>query len=200
MLDRPGIQLRKETPQELVVNMFQKMASRAHWLALHTWLTSPPQNLRFVFFTRFGELDGLVTKSDIVSLMRSHVPYAGVLTHEPRGNDEPREVLFETRWNYITYFLPSKKSIPSSDRAFPLRGMCALLWHVQVLASDLQSQAFCWRPDTTHLTSVPLMIHNRTGAPTMFRRVHSGALGDENPAARVNQESIHGRYRRQLYM
>jgi len=79
LLDRPGIQLRKETPQELVVNMFQKM------------------NLRFVFFTRFGKLDGLVTKSDIVSLMRSHVPYAGVLTHDPRGNDDSREVLFETR-------------------------------------------------------------------------------------------------------
>lgn len=34
----------------------------------------------------------------------------------------------------------------------------------------------------------------------MFRRVHSGALGDNNPGARVNQESILGRYRRQLYM
>lgn len=74
----------------------------------------------------------------------------------------------------------------------------SIVWHVQVLASDLQSQAFCWRPDTTPLTLVPLMIHNPTGAPTMFRRVHSGALGDNNPGARVNQESIHGRYRRQL--
>ena len=27
LVDKPGIQLRKETPQELIVNMFQKMVS-----------------------------------------------------------------------------------------------------------------------------------------------------------------------------
>lgn len=61
LVDEAAIQLRKEIPQELVVKMFQKM------------------NIRYVFFTRFGRLDGIVTKADIVHLMTSHVPLVGAL-------------------------------------------------------------------------------------------------------------------------
>ena len=38
-----------------------------------------PQNIRYIFFTRFGRLDGIVTKADIVHLMTMHVPFVGAL-------------------------------------------------------------------------------------------------------------------------
>ncbi|KAI5124285.1 hypothetical protein M0805_005132 [Coniferiporia weirii] len=63
LVDEAAIQLRKEIPQELVVTMFQKM------------------NMRYIFLTRLGRLEGLVTLPDISSLMTSHVPFAGALSH-----------------------------------------------------------------------------------------------------------------------
>jgi len=59
------IQLRKEVPQELVVNMFQKL------------------NLRQILFTHAGKLTGLVTKRDVVNLLTSHLPHAAALSDEP---------------------------------------------------------------------------------------------------------------------
>ncbi|KAF8871065.1 Cl-channel protein [Gymnopilus junonius] len=59
------IQLRKEVPQELVVNMFQKL------------------NLRQVLFTHAGQLTGLVTKRDVVNLLTSHFPHAAALPQDP---------------------------------------------------------------------------------------------------------------------
>jgi len=68
-LEEAAIQLKREVPLELVVSMFQKM------------------NIRYVFFTRHGRLEGLVTKTDIVRLLRSHVPNAGALQRDSL-NDE----------------------------------------------------------------------------------------------------------------
>ena len=55
--------------------------------------------MRYIFFTRFGKLEGLVTKADVVSLMSSHVPYAGALACDERQEDRLDEtrphVLFE---------------------------------------------------------------------------------------------------------
>ncbi|PPQ91494.1 hypothetical protein CVT25_013751 [Psilocybe cyanescens] len=59
------IQLRKEVPQELVVNMFQKL------------------NLRQILFTHAGKLTGLVTKRDVVNLLTSHFPHAAALAQQP---------------------------------------------------------------------------------------------------------------------
>ncbi|KLO19071.1 Cl-channel protein [Schizopora paradoxa] len=63
-LEEAAIQLKREVPLELVVNTFQKM------------------NIRYIFFTRHGRLEGLVTKTDIVRLLRSHIPNAGDLERE----------------------------------------------------------------------------------------------------------------------
>ncbi|KAF9005995.1 Cl-channel protein [Cyathus striatus] len=60
-LEDAVLQLRKEVPQELVVNMFQKLS------------------LRQIIFTREGELTGIVTKSDIVELLTRHFPHTGGL-------------------------------------------------------------------------------------------------------------------------
>ncbi|KAF9531719.1 Cl-channel protein [Crepidotus variabilis] len=60
------IQLRKEVPQELVVNVFQKL------------------NLRQILFTHSGKLVGLVTKRDIVNLMTAHFPHDAALADPPQ--------------------------------------------------------------------------------------------------------------------
>jgi len=59
------LQLRKEQPQELVVDMFQKL------------------NLRQILFTYEGKLTGMVTKPDIVALLNLHFPYTGALSEPP---------------------------------------------------------------------------------------------------------------------
>uniref|UniRef100_A0A8H8CIA3 Chloride channel protein n=1 Tax=Psilocybe cubensis TaxID=181762 RepID=A0A8H8CIA3_PSICU len=64
-LEDSVIQLRKEVPQELVVNMFQKL------------------NLRQILFTHAGKLTGLVTKRDVVNLLTSHFPHAAALAQQP---------------------------------------------------------------------------------------------------------------------
>lgn len=61
LLDEAVLQLRKDVPLQLVVNMFQKM------------------NLRHVLFSQEGRLTGLVTKTDIVWLLNAHSPHAGQL-------------------------------------------------------------------------------------------------------------------------
>ncbi|KAF5373298.1 hypothetical protein D9615_007485 [Tricholomella constricta] len=64
-LEEAVLQLRKEVPQELVVNMFQKL------------------NLRRILFTHAGELTGMTTKTDIVSLLMSHFPHTAALSQQP---------------------------------------------------------------------------------------------------------------------
>ncbi|EKM50668.1 uncharacterized protein PHACADRAFT_264052 [Phanerochaete carnosa HHB-10118-sp] len=61
LLDEAVLQLRKDVPLQLVVNMFQKM------------------NLRHVLFSQEGKLTGLVTKTDIVWLLTAHSPHTGQL-------------------------------------------------------------------------------------------------------------------------
>jgi len=58
------MQLRKEVPLELVVNMFRKL------------------NLRHIIFSQAGELTGMITKTDIVALSTAHFPHCGVLSEE----------------------------------------------------------------------------------------------------------------------
>jgi len=62
LLDEAVLQMRKEVPLQLVVNMFQKM------------------NLRHVLFSQEGVLTGLVTKSDIVWLLTTHFPHTAALS------------------------------------------------------------------------------------------------------------------------
>ncbi|KAF5377784.1 hypothetical protein D9757_008072 [Collybiopsis confluens] len=61
-LENSIINLRKEVPQALVVRMFQKM------------------NLRQILFTHRGQLDGMMTKADVVSLLTAHFPHTGSLS------------------------------------------------------------------------------------------------------------------------
>ncbi|KAF8889352.1 Cl-channel protein [Infundibulicybe gibba] len=65
-LEDAVLQLRKEVPQELVVSMFQKL------------------NLRQILFTHSGKLTGMVTKTDVVSLLTSHFPHAAGLSEKPQ--------------------------------------------------------------------------------------------------------------------
>jgi len=62
------MQLRKEVPLELVVNMFRKL------------------NLRHIMFSQAGKLTGMITKTDIVALSTAHFPHRGVLTEERAVN------------------------------------------------------------------------------------------------------------------
>ncbi|KAG5639080.1 hypothetical protein H0H81_007024 [Sphagnurus paluster] len=64
-LEEAVLQLRKEVPQELVVNMFQKL------------------NLRRILFTHAGDLTGMTTKTDVVSLLMSHFPHTAALSQRP---------------------------------------------------------------------------------------------------------------------
>ncbi|KAE9399949.1 Cl-channel protein [Gymnopus androsaceus JB14] len=60
-LENSIIHLRKEVPQSLLVRMFQKM------------------NLRQILFTHRGQLDGMMTKPDVVALLTAHFPHTGAL-------------------------------------------------------------------------------------------------------------------------
>jgi chloride channel 3/4/5 len=62
VLEESVLQLRKEVPQELVVTMFQKL------------------NIRQILFTHAGKLTGMVTKTDIVSLLTAHFPHTAALS------------------------------------------------------------------------------------------------------------------------
>ncbi|PSR74313.1 hypothetical protein PHLCEN_2v9930 [Hermanssonia centrifuga] len=66
LLEEAVLQLRKEVPLQLVVNMFQKM------------------NLRHVLFSQGGKLTGLVTKTDIVWLLTAHLPHTAALSGSSR--------------------------------------------------------------------------------------------------------------------
>ncbi|KAF7370903.1 Chloride channel protein [Mycena sanguinolenta] len=61
LLEEAVLQLREEVPKELVVNMFQKM------------------NLRQIVFTTRGRLTGMVTKSDVASLLNCDFPHTAAL-------------------------------------------------------------------------------------------------------------------------
>ncbi|KAJ7626366.1 Cl-channel protein [Mycena polygramma] len=61
LLEEVVLQLRPEVPKELVVSMFQKL------------------NLRQIFFTTGGKLTGMVTKSDVVSLLTCNFPHTAAL-------------------------------------------------------------------------------------------------------------------------
>ncbi|KAI0675830.1 chloride channel [Trametes maxima] len=64
LLEEAVLQLRKDVPLELVVNMFQKL------------------NLRHMLFSQGGKLTGLVTKTDIVWLLTAEAPHAGALAEK----------------------------------------------------------------------------------------------------------------------
>ncbi|KAJ7918813.1 Cl-channel protein [Mycena leptocephala] len=66
LLEEAVLQLRQEVPKELVVNMFQKL------------------NLRQIIFTTKGQLTGMVTKSDIVSLLTCNFPHTASLSSGKR--------------------------------------------------------------------------------------------------------------------
>ncbi|KAI9433558.1 Cl-channel protein [Lactarius indigo] len=59
-----AMQLRKEVPLELVVNMFRKL------------------NLRHIMFAQAGKLTGMITKTDIVALSTAHFVHRGALAEE----------------------------------------------------------------------------------------------------------------------
>ena len=82
LLEDAVLQLRKEVPLQLVVNMFQKMVCGI-FLPLTPRLTCyiPAQNLRHVIFSQEGKLTGLVTKRDIVWLLTAHLPHTGALSN-----------------------------------------------------------------------------------------------------------------------
>lgn len=82
-LEEAVIQLRKEVPQELVVNMFQKLVrflTRSHI----PMCPQQTQNLRRILFTHAGELTGMTTRTDIVSLLTSHFPHTAALAQKPQ--------------------------------------------------------------------------------------------------------------------
>ncbi|KDQ61345.1 hypothetical protein JAAARDRAFT_149999 [Jaapia argillacea MUCL 33604] len=66
IMEKVVVQLRKEVPQELVVNMFQKL------------------NVRHIMFTQAGQLTGMLTKADVVEFLNAEFPYAAALASTPR--------------------------------------------------------------------------------------------------------------------
>ncbi|KAI0629368.1 chloride channel [Trametes polyzona] len=66
LLEESVLQLRKDVPLELVVNMFQKL------------------NLRHILFSQGGKLAGMVTKTDIVWLLTAQASHAGALAEDRR--------------------------------------------------------------------------------------------------------------------
>ncbi|KAJ7746724.1 Cl-channel protein [Mycena maculata] len=62
LLEEAVLQLRHEVPKELVVSMFQKL------------------NLRQIIFTTGGKLTGMVTKSDVVTLLTCNFPHTASLS------------------------------------------------------------------------------------------------------------------------
>ncbi|KAJ3732092.1 Cl-channel protein [Lentinula guzmanii] len=67
-LENSILHLRKEVPQAVVVRMFQKMASIC--------------NLHQILFTHRSQLDGMLTKADVVALLAAHFPHTGALAAE----------------------------------------------------------------------------------------------------------------------
>jgi len=61
LIEEAVLQLRPDVPKELVVSMFQKF------------------NLRRIIFTRRGKLTGMVTLSDVVSLLTCNFPHTAAL-------------------------------------------------------------------------------------------------------------------------
>ncbi|KAF8661351.1 hypothetical protein AX16_001446 [Volvariella volvacea WC 439] len=72
ILDETILQLRKQLPQEVVVQMFQRL------------------NLRHVLFTNSGKLEGMATKSNIAALLMSHFPHAAALSEPHNPPSEPQ--------------------------------------------------------------------------------------------------------------
>ncbi|OJT09778.1 H(+)/Cl(-) exchange transporter 3 [Trametes pubescens] len=66
LLEEAVLQLRKDVPLELVVNMFQKL------------------NLRHILFSDGGKLTGMVTKTDVVWLLTAQASHAGALAEDRR--------------------------------------------------------------------------------------------------------------------
>ncbi|KAJ7460664.1 Cl-channel protein [Mycena latifolia] len=66
LLEEAVLHLRQEVPKELVVSMFQKL------------------NLRQIIFTTGGKLTGMVTKSDVVTLLTCNFQHTGALPSGPR--------------------------------------------------------------------------------------------------------------------
>ncbi|KAJ6561232.1 Cl-channel protein [Mycena vulgaris] len=70
LLEEAVLSLREEVPKELVVSMFQKL------------------NLRQIIFTTGGKLTGMVTKSDVVTLLTCNFPHTAALSSGPRRSWE----------------------------------------------------------------------------------------------------------------
>lgn len=82
VIEEALLQLRKELPQELVVNMFQKLVSVS--LSVYSaLLIHVSQNLRHIVFTQEGKLVGMITKTDIVALLNLHFPHTAALSEPP---------------------------------------------------------------------------------------------------------------------
>lgn len=79
-LEEAVLQLRKEVPQELVVSIFQKLVRLQTTFPTFSITHHREQNLRRILFTNGGQLTGMTTKTDIVSLLTSHFPHAGALS------------------------------------------------------------------------------------------------------------------------
>lgn len=85
LLEEAVLQLRKDVPLELVVNMFQKLVRGVFRLHEKTLLlTLDPQNLRHILFSEGGKLTGMVTKTDVVWLLTAQASHAGALAEDRR--------------------------------------------------------------------------------------------------------------------
>jgi len=71
-LEEAVLQLRQETPQELVVNMFQKL------------------KLRQILFTQSGELTGMTTKADVAALLTRHFSHTAALSQQLKYSSRQR--------------------------------------------------------------------------------------------------------------
>ena len=84
LLEEAVLQLRKDVPLELVVNMFQKLVRFFLRLQGPRQMTDIHdaflQNLRHIVFSHEGKLMGMVTKTDIVRLLTADSSHAGALS------------------------------------------------------------------------------------------------------------------------
>jgi chloride channel 3/4/5 len=85
VLDESALQLHASTPKEIILGLFQKLVS--FLLPGGCLLRFLVQNLHHILFSSRGKLEGMVTKTDIVSLMMCHFSHTGVLSGTVPGND-----------------------------------------------------------------------------------------------------------------
>ena len=74
------MQLRKEVPLKLVVNVFRKLVSEISSNRAH--VDDASENLRHYMFAQAGRLMGMITKTDIVALSKAHFVHRRALAEE----------------------------------------------------------------------------------------------------------------------